>query len=415
MDRSSFAIIVGACVALAAAVVAAVAFRRVLCRAGLQHWLIPYARSRTSRRAPKAGEPVHVLLCVADHYEPGFGNATDARAAERVARWVSEYPRRFGRFRDSDGRTPRHTFFYPPEHYRPELLDDLAGLCRAGFGEVELHLHHDGDTSDTLRKKLVHFRDVLHRRHGMLARHRYTGELAWGFVHGDWALDNSHPDGRHCGVDDELTVLRETGCYADFTFPSAPDPTQPKKINSIYYAVDDPRRPRSHDVGVDVGVGTRPPGGFMLIQGPLLLDWGRRKFGIVPRIENGYLQRGQHPSPSRLDLWLRARVQVPMRPDWLFVKLHAHGATEWHAEVLLGESMERLHEELARRAARQPQFQYHYVTAREMYNLARAAEGGWRGSVADALDYELIWNGGGASVAPESGHADAVAAPAMES
>ena len=37
-------------------------------------------------------------------------------------------------------------------------------------------------------------------------------------------------------------------------------------------------------------------------------------------------------------------------------------------------------------------FHYHYVTAREMYNLVKAAEDGWGGSVADALDYHLIWD-----------------------
>jgi hypothetical protein len=30
------------------------------------------------------------------------------------------------------------------------------------------------------------------------------------------------------------------------------------------------------------------------------------------------------------------------------------------------------------------------VTAREMYNLARAAEAGWEGTVAGARDYELL-------------------------
>ena len=68
-----------------------------------------------------------------------------------------------------------------------------------------------------------------------------------------------------------LDVLRETGCYADFTFPSAGSRTQPRKINSIYYAIDDPDRPRSHDRGIDVGTAPPPANGLILIQGPLLL------------------------------------------------------------------------------------------------------------------------------------------------
>jgi hypothetical protein len=55
--------------------------------------------------------------------------------------------------------------------------------------------------------------------------------------------------------------------------------------------------------------------------------------------------------------------------------------------------MARFHEALARRAKDDSSFQYHYVTAREMYNLVRAAEAGWKGPVADARDFESLWNG----------------------
>ena len=122
---------------------------------------------------------------------------------------------------------------------------------------------------------------------------------------------------------------------------------------------------------------------LMLIQGPLLLDWRRR------RIENGCLQISQPPDMHRLDLWMRARIHVPSRPDWLFVKLHTHGAPESNQRVLLGGPMVQFHQELARRAKDNPDFHFHYVTARELYNLARAAEAGYPGDVAAALDYEL--------------------------
>jgi hypothetical protein len=51
--------------------------------------------------------------------------------------------------------------------------------------------------------------------------------------------------------------------------------------------------------------------------------------------------------------------------------------------------MARFHESLARRAAEDRHFHFHYVTAREMYNLARAAGAGWDGSVDEARDFEL--------------------------
>jgi hypothetical protein len=117
----------------------------------------------------------------------------------------------------------------------------------------------------------------------------------------------------------------------------------------------------------------------------------RRKWGLIPRIENGCLQGTQPPGPERIDLWLHAHVQVPTRPDWFFVKLHTHGGVEENQRVLLAEPMVALHRALADRARNDPNFHYHYVTAREMYNLVRAAEDGWAGSVDEARDYRLRW------------------------
>ena len=357
---------------------------------GLDRCIVDYLRDTPRRRPPSPGEPVHVLLCVADHYEPKWGDAPPTVAARRVDDWSEAYPRLFAGFRDSDGRPPRHTFFYPAEEYEPRYLDTLAELCQAGFGEVEVHLHHHDDTSANLRRTLLEFKETLAGRHGLLARRRGSDEVAYGFIHGNWALDNSRPDGRFCGVNDELDALRETGCYADFTMPSAPDRCQTRTINRIYYALDDPRHPRSHDRGVEVGVGPAPEAGLMMIQGPLLLDWSRRKWGLLPRPENGCLQGNQAPSMARLEGWIRARISIRSRPDWLFVKLHTHGTQEAIRDVLLGEPMVRFHRELAERMAADPDFHVHYVTAREMYNLARAAEAGFAGTVSEARDFELI-------------------------
>ena len=196
------------------------------------------------------------LLCIADHYEPMRNGASPEMGRRRVNAWLRRYPRLFSGFRDSDGRAPRHTFFYPIEEYDPECLDSLAALCRAGYGEVEIHLHHDRDHAENLRQSLTEFKELLSIRHGLLARDRKTGEVAFGFIHGNWCSDNSGCNGRWCGVNNELDVLRETGCYADFTFPSYPSQTQPRTINSIYYAVDDPERPRSHDTGTRRRSGT---------------------------------------------------------------------------------------------------------------------------------------------------------------
>src|SRR6185295_20200238 len=89
----------------------------------------------------------------------------------RVAPWLEHLPRIAEEFRDADGRPPQHTFFYPEEEYHPEHLDALANLCGRGLGEVEIHLHHDGDTADGLRDKLERFKSRL-AGHGLLCRDR---------------------------------------------------------------------------------------------------------------------------------------------------------------------------------------------------------------------------------------------------
>jgi len=364
-----------------------IAIAWVVRRRNMWRWLPAYLRQWNRLRRPRLDEEIHVILCVADHYEPKAGKASVETGQRRVAAWAEAYPRQFRHFHDSDGRTPRHTFFFPIEEYEPEYLDRLGELCRAGFGEVEVHLHHDGDTAESLRDKLLKFKEVLSARHGLLARRRESGAVMYGFIHGNWALCNSRPDGRLCGVKNEIAVLLETGCYADFTYPSAPDATQPPIINRIYFARDRPGENSSHHHETTGGAEA-----LMMVQGPLLLNWRRRKWGLIPRIENGCLQSSQAPSINRLWIWLQARIQTPQRPDWYFVKLHAHGAEEHDHEPLLGAAMVKFHEDLAQTARANPNFHYHYVTAREMVNLIKAAQAGYQGPVAGALDWELVSN-----------------------
>jgi hypothetical protein len=313
---------------------------------------------------------------VADHWEPKWSRPPRQVERDRVARWSQEYPRLAQAFADSLGRPPQHSFFYPQEEYEPEHLDALVTICRQGLGDVEVHLHHDNDTADGLCEKLCRFTAALHERHGLLRRDT-QGRIRYAFIHGNWALDNSRPDGRWCGVNNELSILIETGCYADLTMPSAPAPCQTRTVNSIYYATDDPARPKSHDRGVAARVGSRQPSdSLLMIQGPLALDFRQRKWGLLPRIENGDLTARRPPTAERLALWIGAGVSVAGKPDWQFVKLHTHGAQEANAEMLLGEPMRRFHASLAELAARDEGFRYYYVTAWELASLVLAAEAG---------------------------------------
>jgi hypothetical protein len=321
--------------------------------------------------APPKG--VHVFICVADHFEPNWLRPSAHVQQARVERWVKEYPQSVRGLSDSIGRPPQQTFFYPAEDDDPALIEQLAGLARAGLGDVEVHLHHDNDSAENLRATLTRFAWNLHDRHGLLAREP-DGSISYGFVHGNWAINNSRPDGRWCGVQNELTILRQTGCYADFTMPSAPAECQTSTINSIYYAKANSPDPMAHAVGTRATTAApRPVDCLLMIQGPLMFDWGNRKWGVLPRLENGDLTSRRPPSWERFLLWCSAAVTVAGRPDWIFIKLHTHGAQEANSQMLLGEPMRRFHESLAEHARAEPGFRYYYVTAREMATLAQQA------------------------------------------
>jgi hypothetical protein len=328
-----------------------------------------------------------------------------------VQDWVDRYRDAMAPFRDADGRAPQHTFFYPAEDADPKSLTPLTEACRTGLGEVEIHLHHRNDTAAGLAGKLTGFRDLLRREYGLLGTDA-TGRIRYGFIHGNWALCNSRPDGDWCGVNEELTVLSETGCYADFTFPSAPSPTQPRMVNALYLARDREGRSRSTDEGARCQVGIergeepsaerRGPGvgrvnnqqrstgrDLLIIQGPLGINFRRRKWGFLPRLENGALTCVNPPTPERVDLWVRQGIHVIDRPEWIFVKVHTHGFEPGCRPLFTGGGLVEFHRDLQRRYNDGVKWRLHYVTARETANLVRAAMAGKGGDPGEWRDFEV--------------------------
>ena len=143
---------------------------RPLRNRGLNHCVISYLLQSRRRGRVRADQTVHLLLCIADHFEPQWGRPQPHIAQQRVQNWVVRYPQLFDTFRDSDGRPPRHTFFFPIDQYDADHVDGLAELCRQGYGEVEIHLHHDHDTAENLRKTLLDYSALFANRHGLLSR-----------------------------------------------------------------------------------------------------------------------------------------------------------------------------------------------------------------------------------------------------
>jgi hypothetical protein len=350
-------------------------------------YLVDEGRRVLARRLSRKVEGVrHLLVALCDHHEPLWSKADEARGAERVRTWREGYPRLAEGYRDHDGKPPRHSFFFPGEEYRPQFLDPLAELARAGFGEVEVHLHHDGDTAESLEAQL---RETIANftRHGHLARDP-DGRPRYAFIHGNWALANARADGRWCGVDEELPLLFRTGCYADFTFPAAPDPSQPNIVNRIYWPTGDLRAKRCYESGSRARVGEVMTDRLLMLQGPLALSRraGRR---LAIRIENAALTANNPGSSMRAKTWVSRDIHVEGRPEWVFVKLHTHGAPELQAASLLGAGGHELHRVLTTEYNDGRQWQLHYVTAREMFNIAIAAMEGKSGDPNAYRDHVL--------------------------
>ena len=299
----------------------------------MHQWLPGYAATRLRNAALIRKVPItRVWVTIADHFEPWWRRADDRTALERVLRWTRGWPRIASRHVDDAGQPPCYTFFYPEEQYHPGAIDALSRLAGTNVADVEVHLHHDADSEGAFIDRVGLFIERLYFTHDLLRRD--DSGIRFGFIHGNWALDNSLPDGRACGLDNEITLLRRLGCYADFTLPSAPSPAQTRIVNTIYWAKDDPTRPRSHDTGVPVTAGAAVAGDLLMIPGPLTLNLREWRRPFVPRLEVGELAGHCQPTRHRIALWKKA---APRIGGDLFIKLFAHGAPEKNAKPLLAE------------------------------------------------------------------------------
>ncbi len=361
----------------------------------LHRWLPDYLAQIGNRRklSKTRNKPLtDIMVCVADHFEPRWETSDPKLEKHRVQTWCELLPDVLAGRVDSDGQRPQHSFFFPGEEYSSELLDMLAKLCARGYGEIEIHLHHGNDSEGSLRQLLQTYVDRLHFDHGALGIDARTGQPGYVFIHGDWALCNSANDASLCGVNDEIGLLLDTGCYADMTLPSAPSAAQVNMVNRIYYARSSASAPTGHSSGVVVSRGGVSPSAkhLMLIPGPLGLSWHNRKFGLLPRIENAELAQKAKCSDNRINDWLRYSCAVEGVQNWRFIKLHCHGAQDRDRDIMLGRDCETMYRLLERRFRDTAGYRLHYVTAREMYNIVCAAEAGEGGNPAGFRDYRYL-------------------------
>lgn len=337
------------------------------------------------------------MFLYVDHFEPWENTRIPEIAEQRVNDWLEKYPKFARRHHDSNRNHPKHTWFYLIEdwklkEYDAQFLQQLSGLCFENFGEIELHIHHglsensifsDVHNSDTLRKHIEKLKR-FYNQFGALITAEENPKSTYGFIHGKWALDNSM-GGKYCGVNNELQILNETGCYADFTMPSGIQ-SQSRKINALYYAKDDPERPKSFNTGFSMKKGGKAQGDLLMFTGPVDIYFNNI-FNSHSIIEKSNLDKKDLPFDYRIRRWIAAGIHVKNQPEWIFVKVHTHGARNENSIVNYDEWAERLFTYLEDNFNDGKNYQLHYVSAREAYNIAKAAEAGLEGNPEDFRDF----------------------------
>ena len=352
-----------------------------------QNWVPTYVGDVLKGRYTEAEKTQDMVFLLCDHWEPGKGES-----ALRTARaWLDTFESVASRHTDSNGRHFQYSWFYPIDNFDERIIERLARSASAGFGEIEVHWHHHHSDRESyqneLSRALVRFTKVGALVPAPDAQPRFV------FIHGNWTLDNSG-NPRFCGIDSEIDVLMENGCYADMTFPALGTSAQPSHINRIFYTLDTPE-PKSYEINpMDSQVG-RNGKGLLLLQGPLGFNWRNPliliESGALDDSEgtglNGRIRKpnsnADYFKPQRVHLWNNLGGRVVGREDVVFIKIHAHGVQQ--REVLLGGELEAMLAALETYCQKR-KIRLHYVTAREAYNLVRALEADSRGDLTDYYD-----------------------------
>jgi hypothetical protein len=345
--------------------------------------------------------PRHVLFAFVDHFEP-----TGSTPGPEVTAWVDDYMALAGRHVDADGRHPIHSYFLlfgsvpldkstkcvpaiDPNCLEMTLIK-LNEAAYEGYGEVEFHCHHgledesartEQEATSELLGLIAQAKDHFNR-HGALITAEPAPRFTFGFIHGMWALNNSRvvpsfdwdpPHRQFCGVNRELALLSRQGAYADFTFPAWGTMEPPRELeDAIFYAADD-GLPASYEKPANirpVAVGRPPWGDLMIVEGP------HDNPNISPPNYSATI--------GRMRNWVASNIHVVGNNEWIFVKVHTHGLANSIVnlavrEVYFGPPIDRFYSDIESQYNDGLAWKLHYVSAREMYNVIKAAEAGKTG------------------------------------
>lgn len=320
-----------------------------------------------------------IMFIFVDHFEL-------AGKGERLSAWVNDYPRIVNKFTDWDGKRPQHTWFSALDLIDENELAEMKKLVDDGLGEVELHWHHSHKSSSDFEGDFFEGMEIFHK-YGFMLPYKDNQHSCFSFIHGNWSLNNARGD-QFCGINNEIKILKKHGCYGDFTFPALFSKAQPKYVNQICYT-DENVSGKGYDLAREAEVGKKQEKSeFMIMQGPLAINYKDWRHKWHPTIEDGDINSNlTQSSKKRIDCWIRQNIHVKNNPDWIFVKVFCHGAQDYKS--LTSDSMIKMYEYLGSEYNDGVNYRLHYVTARESYNIIKAAEDGKVGNPNQYRDYEI--------------------------
>lgn len=174
----------------------------------------------------------HIIYMHADHFEPGSCSLDICN--ERLKIWTNDlkklkikpslfvFPSLLMDYRDGKIITR-------PSSLTPTIIKYLKPMENNG-ADINLHIHHERWTTSSVTTEpwITLLREKKVTDEQMLITHIIDVKkvfedvgidmTSWGFVHGMWGLNAS--DTRVCNIENEIIILKEYGCFGDFTFPA---------------------------------------------------------------------------------------------------------------------------------------------------------------------------------------------------
>lgn len=342
----------------------------------INRWLWSYFKGLISPLG-KVNQPIDIMFIFVDHFELN-GHA------DRLESWVHGYPKIAAKHLDSDGRHPVHSFFYALDLMHEHELEAMQPVIEKGFGEMELHWHHQHETESSFIKKLDDAMALFHH-YGYMRPYKDNQPACFAFIHGNWSLANAR-GAEFCGLDNEVQILKDRGCYADFTYPALFSEAQPPIINSIHYCNQLTENSCYFNGRLSESGRKEAEDEFMIFQGPMTINWKDWRHKWHPTIEDGDINYTKtHSDPKRIDAWVRQGIHVKGKPEWQFVKVFCHGAQDH--ESVVSSITDDLFSYLETTYNDGNQYRLHYISTREAYNIVKAAESGKTGNPNLYRDY----------------------------